>query len=167
MKEQLISLETAKLAKEKGFYMEGTTDRLYVSKDENLPNINNVVLKYNDYIFPLKEEYLNHKTVNTIQLSDERTFYMHPYWAAPTQSLLQKWLREKHDIHIWVEPWIDQDHCKTYELKMRKHMLTGPVFDKVMEGCDFLEDVPFAINEFKSYEEALEAGLLEGLKLIP
>ena len=70
MKEELISFETAKLAKEKGFL--SATSRQYDSKGECHHPLS---IGIGD------EEYL------------KRT-------AAPAQSLLQKWLREEYNILV-------------------------------------------------------------------
>ena len=64
-----------------------------------------------------------------------------------TQSLLQKWLREVHNIHIWVNPIAVDDY---------KYTILSTVFLK-------FESEKFGYN---TYELALETGLLEALKLI-
>lgn len=77
-------------------------------------------------------------------------------YEAPTQSLLQKWLREKFSIYVRVDsvhkehhyPWVKVYECdghkKDYLKSYRKRNGTN----------------------FKTYEEALEYGLQEALKLI-
>ena len=110
MKEQLISFETAKLAKEKGF--KKLCDFSY---DEDGILTGNCEQSYN--------------------------------YVAPTQSLLQKWLREKHDIHITITS-ISQESWQ-YHIQKPKDKL----------GDNYEED-------FENYEEALEVGLQEALKLI-
>ena len=108
MEDTLITFETAKLAKEKGFEFKVVWE----------------------YILGFKN---NH----------ERDKYL------PTQSLLQKWLREKHNIIVLVDyEGIDGYYYKYY----------------------------YYINEVKKYnasdknyitfEEAYEIGLQEALKLI-
>ena len=112
MKEELISFETAKLAKAKGFI---------------------VPVKYY-YDFKGDKCCGSYKTSWNLSKSD--------LYATPTQSLLQKWLREKHDIHIIVIPHLDVFRFK---------VLTKYGYQ----------------SYFKSnYEEALETGLQEALKLI-
>ena len=111
MEEQLISFETAKLAKEKGF--------------EKLCN------------FSYDEDEI-------ITANCEQAYN----FVAPTQSLLQKWLREKHNFHICI--WFNS--------------LTGKYrIDSPIDELDILFE---KLNEFKTYEEALEYGLFEILKLI-
>lgn len=66
----------------------------------------------------------------------------------PTQSLLQKWLREKHKIFVWVEicdaNTINQFH-KVYCVSKTKKEWKG---------------------NYSTYERALEGGLNMGLELI-
>ena len=68
-----------------------------------------------------------------------------------SQSILQKWLREEHGVHIHVgiteDGWITQN------------------FDIDMQEDE--ENIKFDMYwSSKSYEEALEKGLFEALKLI-
>lgn len=131
MLEQLISFETAKLAKEKGF-------------DEI------VFCYFSDGILNDDETFLN-KTSSTN--------YNSKYWdkideddeewvSAPTQSQLQKWLREKHGIDILVQ--------RAFSNGIKKYILT-PCFDKpIPKGYESVEK--------NNYEEALEIALFKALK---
>tara|TARA_R110002049_G_scaffold289321_1_gene472125 strand:+ start:116 stop:481 length:366 start_codon:yes stop_codon:yes gene_type:complete len=69
---------------------------------------------------------------------------------APTQSLLQRWLREECKIHMEIIPYeedpINKWCCVLYPLLCMKE--------------------PSNLGEFKTYEQAIEIGLLEALKLI-
>ena len=78
-----------------------------------------------------------------------------PMVSAPTQSLLQRWLREEHNIH--VIPMISSNVVYYgYEIiKYSSENENGKHID-----ADFKQ--PFS----KTYEEALEVGLQEALKLI-
>ena len=76
MEEQLISFETAKLAKEKGF---DWICRVFYEDWDN-----------NELHEPISPSDFNNEHVW------EKTI------SAPTQSLLQKWLREVHDIKMCV-----------------------------------------------------------------
>jgi len=72
----------------------------------------------------------------------------------PTQSLLQKWLREKHNIDIYVKR--DRSSWRnTYWDYFIEH-LTLPSIQSSVGGT-----TP------NTYEEALEVALFEALKLIP
>jgi len=117
MKEEIITFETAKLAKKKGFTWD-VKEAYYASKDE-LSKI-------------MREECWNGYPVNT---EDEA------YLAAPTQSLLQRWLREVHNIFIEI----NVNYCYTVYYK---------------------DELELESSEYTSYEAALEYSLIEALKLI-
>ena len=114
MEEQLISFETAKLAKEKGFNEK-------------------CIFHYLDS----GELYAYDSGNRSARINNNSIIY------TPTQSLLQKWIREVHNIDIWVERYL-------------------------REGDYFCKSTSFYDNQnpHKTYEEALEAGLIEALKLI-
>ena len=122
MEEQLISFETAKLAKEKGFQEECL--HFYC-----LNRTCNHVDKANKYSFE----------VNANKESDDNFGYGKTT-SAPTQSLLQKWLREEHMEHVTSNIG---ELGYSWKIAWRK------------EG-----------GFYKTYEEALERGLVEALKLI-
>lgn len=133
MQEQLISYETAIMAKEKGFNIPCTTT--YNDK-------NTILFWYPPECFygyrELKET-LNSRPAALQEL------------PAPTQSLLQKWLREEKKIHIYIKPMSLIGFVQYYNIEI---CLEGKPWDepkKVTGGV---------------YEEALEAGLQEALKLI-
>ena len=69
-----------------------------------------------------------------------------------TQSLLQKWLREEHNIHIGVELIEDGWIVQIFNIEFQKTE-ADVEFDEYYSG-------------YKTYEEALEKGLQESLKLI-
>lgn len=121
MKEQLISSETAKLAKEKGF--DEKCLFFYTGDSKELKQIN----------------------LKGISNSDTISFC-----SAPTQSLLQKWLREKHGIDILVQ--------RSFSNGIKTYILT-PCFDKpIPKGYESVEK--------NNYEEALEIALFKSLKYI-
>ena len=62
-----------------------------------------------------------------------------------SQSLLAKWLREEHNIHLIAYKNINIDGY---------------------DWCYITTDGITNINSYKTYEEALELGLIEALKLI-
>ena len=72
------------------------------------------------------------------------------YLSVPPQSIAQKWLRENHSIHIAVD--FNQYGRWYYRL-----------YD--IEDYDFLSETEVD-KIYKSYEEALEAGIEEALKHI-
>ncbi len=74
--------------------------------------------------------------------------------TAPTQSLLQKWLREKHDIVIKCDSMTRDFNNGGYkdwycDIRTISHHIAGEARDG-----------------FETYEEALEQGLLEALELL-
>ena len=79
------------------------------------------------------------------------------YYSAPTQSLLQKWLREVHNI--WVEP-------KIYDGPTQREKVFGYLILNTKWEDD--EEVRFVETkaEWNTYELALEEGLKQALKLI-
>jgi hypothetical protein len=141
MEDQIITFETAKLAKEKGF------DERFFKAYMN----NTLCCEFID-----KGAYRN-SDLNTEWIKEH---YKHKY-SAPTQSLLQKWLREKHKIVV------SPDIYNTEKFKI--YWAVGIVFIETLEQECFAEEskANFQLGDmFKSYEEALEKGLYEALKLI-
>jgi len=133
MTEELISFKTAKLAKEKGFlgiksqchnwyYYDGT-----LAENKNIAGYKGLVC------------WNNWEATQGVRID------------APTQSLLQKWLREKHEIIVVIDNWYNQ-----------------PVDGKIYKFC--FQPVINCENQIntlcKTYEEALEKGLQEALKLV-
>ncbi len=68
-------------------------------------------------------------------------------YSAPQLELAKQWFREKHEIII--RP-IDEAHPKIW------------VFDIISKKGSF----HYALTSYESYEEALEQGLIEAIKLI-
>jgi hypothetical protein len=128
MEETKISYQTARLANLKGF-------------DPN------VKLKKNSHYSDLTEQ--------LDSLGTSGAVVVHHYYAA-TQSLLQKWLREVHNIHIQVFPEDDVDLSRVW---------TTSLF-QLNYGQD--REVHWLSREkyTKSYEDGLEIGLFEALNLI-
>ena len=119
MEEILISFQTAKLAKEKGF-------RLYT---------------VNSYCF-----FQNTREYELVSFKENKCI------PAPTQTQLQTWLREVHNIYLTIVTVGDSG----YELRYWYYSILGV-------DC---KDGQHGINRFQTYEEALEAGLLKALKLV-
>ena len=128
MQEELITFETAKLAKLKGFDWK-------------------VIYYYNhkDFIF---DDGLNYCNYNQKELITK---------SAPTQSLLQKWLREVYNINVWVSSKTTDKDNTIYI----PHGRTIP--DTIVKGL--VKDV-IVYKTFYKWEEAFEFGLQEALKLI-
>lgn len=124
MTEELVTLETAKLLKEKGF---------------------------NEYCKDIIKEH-----DNRIMQSVFRTNKNLPKlcYSRPTQSVAQKWLRDIQNIHICIY------NCACgYGYEISKADNGTHIVSSVYEG-------PNDGGKWDVYEEALEAGLQEALKLI-
>lgn len=79
---------------------------------------------------------------------------------APQQSELQKWLREKHNIHISIYRF-----SNTSFPKLTKNGKYQACIGKLnTDNIKWEKTLPFVYE--KSYEEALEKGLLKALNLI-
>ena len=138
MEDQLISFETAKLAKEKGFNEK-------VFKQYKNDNFLGRISKSIDVVIGPYEELL---------LAEIDCY------AAPTQSLLQKWLRENHNYVVLVA------YRETSDKAVRG--INSVYFDT--EIYHLIGGDAFKIYKFESnsdvYEDALEIGLQKALKLI-
>lgn len=127
MTEELVTLETAKLLKEKGF---------------NEPCM--IAINIEDG-----------RQYGTSRTNSELPIKVCSY---PTQSVAQKWLREIRGVYVYVEPVIG-----------KRWKLSFCDFNVPTEENDWMENEINKGNGYKvyvTYEEALEAGLQEALKLI-
>jgi len=78
------------------------------------------------------------------------------YVSAPAQSLLQRWLREEHFIDIDITPTV-WDSNRVYRGFIHQDFIRSEIHLK-----NICREFSYNIN----YEEALEKGLQEALKLI-
>jgi hypothetical protein len=103
MTKQLVSFETAKAAKEKGFNIEGQV--VFDLKNENtIVNFKDTAI--HEFIKDCETGYRDkslHYFKDRVKRLDDNSDEGY-YLLAPTQSLLQKWLREEHNINIWLYP---------------------------------------------------------------
>lgn len=137
LREKLISFETAILAKEKGF--KNACDG-FVNKD-------NEYIFMPDLLYPNNSEF-SHNSEEDPEVVEWKEL-MKTLVLAPTQSLLQKWLREVHEISIKIDDYYTNSRVR---------------FDYNVCELGSQEDNPVGI--FETYEEALEIGLQEALKQI-
>lgn len=122
MIDQIISLETALLARAKGFNI----------RQEHFYNEGSGWKLQSDPIIRTGED---------------------QFLEAPTQSLLQRWLREQYNLHIEVFCGV-QKSCY-------------PPYPKPDEWCFSVHRGTITHQEgFSTYEEALEAGLVHSLNLL-
>lgn len=138
MKEQLISFEAARLAKEKGFNELCDYHYCYGSGDKEEPKTGHVFIG----------GFVDDSACNRKYKNSELVEWDLPYgeFSAPTQSFLQKWLRDNFAIEIAVQ-WFD----KCYINAVAKQ--------------------PFKANTYRiegigRYEDALEIALIKALKMI-
>ena len=137
MKEQLITFETAKLAKEKGF--DWMCEDGYYEDNGDF---------WEDWDLYLSDHY-------------KKRLISQNVCGAPTQSLLQKWLREKHQLSVCVD-FRDTNTSKVEGI----NQVYYDVMIYRLSGGDAHKK--HKINEISDiYEKALERGLQEALKLIP
>jgi spore maturation protein CgeB len=135
MEESLITFETAKLAKEKGFNLKVHN---YFSKERwerefSLKNGFNDDYWGDNWFYDWNTNGEPYKP------------FSEDCYSIPTQSLLQKWLREVYGIDIWVERWSKNENYIFQCPKLNLQRIFG---------------------YYNTYEEALEAGLQEALKLL-
>lgn len=121
MKEQQIDLKTAILAKEKSLDVECC-----------------------QCVFVGNEGKIIGEMPYSLAKKSEKLFYI-----MPTQSLLQKWLRDVHNIAVLVDLECD-----------------GTWFYQILSTKGKCNSITHGEEGFNTYEVALEAGLFEGLKLI-
>lgn len=126
MTEELVTLETAKLLKEKGFVWEC----------ERIIGCNKVITKYD----------LPQSMSCCTEIDDEPVEFL-----CPTLYIAQKWLRETKNLHIEIF-YMRGDYWVYGILTIPEH--------------DIIELPNRPLVHYKSYEEALEAGIQEALKLI-
>jgi len=113
--EDYVSFEVAKLLKEKGFALHCS---IAYREDESLEFVGN----YNN-------------------VDDDKYIT----FSRPTQALVIKWLRIKHNIHITLSHWTKQ-----------------PVGDEIWENCyqAFVNGDAMDVRIFKTPEEATKAAIL-------
>jgi len=123
-KDEIINSEIATLAKEKGFEQNHSLGVVC--------RIGNKINKDYEEIREIKQSDLD----NSWSILNE---------VYPTQSVLQRWLREKYSQFVLVDMTINREYYCKYFNKTSAFEYTGT---------------------FSTYEEALEVGLYKSLKLI-
>lgn len=125
MEEEIVSFKTAKLAKENGCNIKGCIMVYDTEGDLTLD----------------------------IGINNEDRGYNNECYKAYTQSLLQKWLREVHNIQIIID--VIQLNLNVYEYKYE-----STIYSSLIEEDWENDDV------FDTYELALEDALVDSLNLI-
>lgn len=86
--------------------------------------------------------------------------------SAPTQSIAQKWLRETKNLHVLSTPKVVESYNKIGEVVKTEvefyywdiYIVGSNKHKHIIQNC--------FTNQFNTYEEALETGIRESLKLI-
>lgn len=148
MEDQIISFNTARLAKEKGFSG----------------------LCYNYYEVANGDPWLNHTVNSPVDyngVKDTRRIL----FSAPTQGLLQKWIREVHGVHVLPryrkEAKMFHYHCRIYAQSRPSHHAmihyVAPDFSGGAIPSNFSGKKAIK-RGYWSYEEALEECLKYALQ---
>lgn len=144
MEDKRVSYATALLAKEKGFnvFCEWQVDEEGVEE-----------FRYSDWV-PNNAEYTytSDKDPEVIAYEERGKKLVNQ----PTQSLLQKWLREEHNMHLSIIFDI-----YTFDVKIMR--IQGDGWRQKQLISSLSEVTPYLFTE---YEQTLEVGLQEGLKLL-
>lgn len=160
MKEIRINFETAKLAQEKGFNW--PCNVVFDLKNNNIEVdfYEQACLEFiEDCETGYRDKALNYFREDYKRTDDNTDFGY--YITRPTQSLLQKWLREINNIYV------ESYHDLTADGKsIQFYTNWGFIQQKDIDGNQNVNGWYDEYNDWKTYEEALEFGLQEGLKLI-
>lgn len=153
MTEELVTFETAKLAREKGF--DAVCGNLWMKTDAAPQEIN----------APKDEEMIGSFVALYIKYAGNPEAFMakvskmgktHPLhnsglppvmFCRPTQDLLERWLREAHGIYPSVSPGIEMDSFNAVVSKVKEMAVISV--------------------QHETYELAREAALQHALKLLP
>ena len=143
------------------------------SKSENLQKmedsifekkLDSIKLQFHDEVSAIDSmwinELINSPLNDTLKYSIDEDEKYEPEFicTAPTQSLLQRWLREEHGLIISIEP--------TFTYALTTNVGYYAYVKKVNKEINTLEYLYLDIYFSVTYEESLEIGLLEALKLI-
>lgn len=166
MTEELVSFETAKLAKAKGFDEEcmnfwewyerwdAKLEKLIVEGPFALAK---PIMDFRKVDFGLVEQAKKRPGLYNRIYQPERNRALQPWlYARPTQDLLERWLREVHNLYIEIGTFIIGDYWKT-----------GYIFFRIERLNSNEEDDGDIQEQFETFERAREAALQHALKLIP
>lgn len=142
---KVISFETAKLAKEKGFDKEFSY--FYVTKNSKIYGIDEYGGLYN-----VKNIFKKIYKVGDYYVEKEKNAIPDPY-----QYQLMDWLREEHNIYISIIPSV------TMALKSKVSFTYQISSDSNGEKFNIYSS---SMDCYSNYEECLETALQEALKMI-
>lgn len=135
MSDEKVSLDTAKLLKEKKFdiYVHGAYVEYNVTKPDE---------GYNKGDVEIETMYFKNDDKDSDYSNSSYTMY-----ATPTQSLVQKWLREKYNIHIGID----------YDIHGWMFFITDLTKPN--------SEINWSNDNYKTYEDTLEAGFKIALRV--
>ena len=146
MEEQFVSFKTTLLAKEKGFDISTLT--IFANEDEDCKydpyKKGDVIISFPNESFTGIDKYSSVLEYHSYKNSSTIT-------TAPTQSLLQKWLREKNNIDITIH--------RSFSMKNSYHYC-------LIRNNDYDNELQQEVRKDRKYEEALEEALYQALLLI-
>lgn len=149
MTEELVTLETAKLLKKKGF--NERTLFAYKNNGDLYQDPNRIELSYNS--LPVPELCENFHTCANFIPCNKCQIAIHLI-SAPNQSFAQKWLRETKNLHITI-----YNSACGYGYEISKADNGTHIASSTYKGTN-------DGGEWDTYEEALDNGIQEALKLI-
>jgi hypothetical protein len=160
MKEDIVSLEIAKLAKEKGFESESSSYYYYIEWAntyglETTQTYNQLDAKF-EWLWGLSDIMPSSIQTTILEIFFTNKKRIDDKIEAPTQALLFKWLKDNHKLFVGV-------HYNYY-----KKFWTGDVFD-LSVGYNSDKRVITHLGkkvEENSYELAMEKLLFKALKLV-
>ena len=141
MKDEIITIKTARLLKEKGFDIAGVNVYTEYHKTHKSDNPS-FAMKKGEIEFDSSFYFINNH--HGCDYSNKN----YTMYSAPTQSLVQRWIREKHNLIILVG-FYDTDDENNYFYSLIGH------------PRELQED-----EYYKTYEEAMEIGLYRVLSEI-
>lgn len=155
MEDTIIQYNTAVLAKNKNFNI--PTQRYYNSNKGLIVNYEDSGCNEREYYFDADDFYENWNDNRVVSKNNETCYgcrqnnYYSEVYSAPTQSILQKWLREVYNLHIDIRTNIFAE---------------GKYFLYIMENKEPYYTKWNSNTYYDTYEQALEEGLYNALKLI-
>lgn len=171
MQDTLISFKTAVLAKEKEF--QEYTEYFYTEENGlcTTHSDGEVLLILNDDLTIKEHNYNCNGEFWYNEIEDEEGTYFQTYdpikYLAPTQSLLAKWLREKHGILVNVitaniGEFVNNNIIFSFKpsIEVITEKIGKNIFTRTLLYDKFID------YKIMNYHNAFEKGLYEGLKLI-
>lgn len=159
MEDTIVSFNTASLAYEKGF-------RNLIGKGYKHP-----LGHYYNHLGKLDGDATNELTeflrLKKTGISEDEIYEKNKYKliSAPTQSLLQKWLREIHGIFITIE-CDSKGHYRYHAYNVDLTNENIPKYDGGIPECPYCFEFGDEQYKYNDYESALEEGLIECLNFI-